>query len=193
MGTGVRDPEENAFLRRRLARRFATYDTDGDGFVERADFEAAVARLGTAFGREPGCAALGRVRELSLGLWAHLVANADLDGDGRITEEEYATAFTAGALVTPASFDGAYRPFLDALMDVVDGDGDGRLTRDEQVRWTGALMGLPATDAREVFGRLDTDGDGLIGRDDLLESIRAYYFDDDPHGPGGWLLGPLDD
>ncbi|MFE3093052.1 EF-hand domain-containing protein [Streptomyces sp. NPDC059248] len=182
----------DAFLRRRLARRFATYDTDGDGFVERGDFEAAVDRLGAAFGRAPDCAALGRVRVLSLGLWEHLAGNADRDGDGRITEEEYTAAFAAGLLVTPASFDGAYRPFLDALMDVVDEDGDGRLTRGEQVRWTGALMGLPEPDAREVFGRLDTDGDGLIGRDDLLEAIRAYYFDDDPHGPGGWLLGPLD-
>lgn len=57
--------------------------------------------------------------------------------------------------------------------------------------WTGALMNLPEADAREVFRRLDQDGDGLITRDDLLEAIREYYFYDDPHSAGSWLLGPL--
>jgi Ca2+-binding EF-hand superfamily protein len=184
-------PKLSGFLDRKLARRFATYDTDGDGYVRRDDFEAAVGRLGDAFGLAPGNGPLERVRELSTGLWEHLVRVADTDGDGRIDEDEYKTAFAAGLLVTRESFDASYVPFLDALMDVADGDGDGRLTRDEQVRWTGALMGLPEPDAREVFGRLDTDGDGLVGRDDLLAAIRAYYFDENPHGPGGWLLGPL--
>ncbi|MFE7134638.1 EF-hand domain-containing protein [Streptomyces sp. NPDC057638] len=180
------------FLERRLARRFATYDTDGDGFIERRDFDTAVERLRVAFGQEAGSAALARLSALTTGLWEHLVRVADADADGRISAGEYRDAFAAGLLVTPGSFDAMYVPFLDALMDIVDQDGDGRLTREEQVRWTGALMGLPEGDAREVFGRLDRDGDGLIGRDELLEAIRAYYFDDDPRGPGAWLLGPLD-
>ena len=48
------------------------------------------------------------------------------------------------------------------------------------MRWTGALMNLPAHDAREVFRRLDTDGDGRVTTADLLAAIRDYYFDDDP-------------
>ncbi|WP_231406131.1 EF-hand domain-containing protein [Streptomyces clavuligerus] len=116
------------FLERRLARRFATYDTDGDGFIERRDFESAVERLGAAFGRGPQDGALGRLRELTTGLWRQLVRVADADGDGRIGEDEYKAAFAAGLLVTPDSFDAAYVPFLDALMDVADEDGDGRLT-----------------------------------------------------------------
>ncbi|MCY0939323.1 EF-hand domain-containing protein [Streptomyces sp. H34-S4] len=52
-------------------------------------------------------------------------------------------------------------------------------------------MNLPEADAREVFRRLDQDGDGLITRDDLLEAIREYYFNDDPESAGSWLLGPL--
>ncbi|GLF93086.1 EF-hand domain-containing protein [Streptomyces yaizuensis] len=180
------------FLERRLRRRFATYDTDGDGFVQRHDFETAVDRLGVAFGLGPQAAPLVRLRALSLGLWEHLSQAADTGRDGRISEEEYQVAFAAGLLVTPRTFDASYGPFLDAIMDIADRDGDGRLTRDEQVRWTGALMGMAEGDAREVFGRLDTDGDGLIGREDLLGAIRAYYFDEDPHGPGSWLLGPLD-
>ena len=182
----------SAFLDRKLARRFATYDSDGDGYVDRADFERAVARLGEAFGHPPDSEALGRLRDLVLALWDRLVRAADLDGDGRITEDEYKSAFAAGLLVTPESFADGYVPFLDALMAVADRDGDGKLTRDEQVLWQGALMNLPEGDAREVFGRLDTDADGLISSAAMLEAIREFYFDEDPRSTGSWLLGPLD-
>ncbi|NGN63539.1 calcium-binding protein [Streptomyces sp. A7024] len=180
------------FLRRKLARRFQTYDTDRDGYVDRTDFQSACDRLGTAFGLGPDSAELKHLRELSDGLWQHLARAADTNADGRIDLGEYQAAFAAGLLVTPDSFDAGYVPFLDALMDIADTDGDGRLTRDEQVRWTGALMSLPEPDAREVFGRLDRDADGLITRDDMLEAIREFYFSEDPASTGVWLLGPLD-
>lgn len=182
----------SAFLDRKLSRRFATYDDDGDGFIERTDFETSVVRLGEAFGHGQDAKPVARLRELSLELWEHLVRVADVDGDGRISEAEYKTAFAAGLLETPESFDEGYLPFLDAIMDIADTDGDGQLTRDEQVRWSGALMNLPEADAREVFGRLDSNADGAIGRTELLDAIREFYFDDDPHSAGSWLLGPLE-
>ncbi|WP_030257108.1 EF-hand domain-containing protein [Streptomyces violens] len=183
--------EISAFLDQKLARRFATYDSDGDGFIEREDFTSAVARTAEAFGHRPDSPARQRLHDLSLQLWSHLAKVADADGDGRISEAEYKSAFAAGLLETPGSFDDGYRPFLDAIMNIADADGDGKLTQDEHVRWTGALMNLPATDAAEVFRRLDGDADGLITTGDLLEAIREYYFNDDPQSTGSWLLGPL--
>ncbi|ANB04035.1 calcium-binding protein [Streptomyces ambofaciens] len=180
------------FLQRKLARRFATFDTNHDGYIDRGDFESACDRLAAAFQLAPEAPALTHMRELSDGLWQHLSQAADTDADGRIGLAEYQAAFAAGLLVTPASFDAGYMPFLDALMDIADQDGDGYLTRDEQVRWSGALMGLPEADAREVFGRLDRDTDGLISRDDMLQAIRDFYFNEEPTSAGVWLLGPLD-
>ncbi|MEU1122507.1 EF-hand domain-containing protein [Streptomyces sp. NPDC005899] len=48
------------------------------------------------------------MRELSDGLWQHLSQAADIDSDGRISLTEYRTAFAAGMLVTPGSFDAGY-------------------------------------------------------------------------------------
>ncbi|MFH8978734.1 EF-hand domain-containing protein [Streptomyces sp. NPDC017890] len=180
------------FLQRKLARRFATFDTNHDGYIDRTDFESACDRLAAAFHLAPETPALKHMRELSDGLWQHLSQAADTDVDGRVSLAEYQAAFAAGLLVTHASFDAGYVPFLDALMDIADEDGDGKLTRDEQVRWSGALMGLPEGDAREVFGRLDRDADGLISRDDMLQAIREFYFNEEPTSTGAWLLGPLD-
>lgn len=179
------------FLDRKLARRFRTYDTDGTGYLDRSDFAGAATRMSDEFGLAMDDPARERLIDLCVGMWDHLLA-ADSDGDGRVTEAEYKSAFARGLLETEESFDAGYVPFLEAIMDVADTDGDGRLTVEDHIRWTGSLMNLPEADAREVHHRLDSDGDGFITTDDLLSAIRAYYFDDTPDSPGSWLLGPLD-
>lgn len=181
-----------AFLDRKLTRRFETYDSDQDGYVERSDFEQAGARTTAAFGLSDDDLRAKRFQEQLLGVWDHLYAVTDANDDERISLGEYKAAFALGLLERPESFDDVYLPFLDSLMAVADHDGDGHLGVDEYVRWTGALMNLPPSVARGVHARLDHDGDGLISTDDLLAAIRAYYFSEDPEGPGAWLLGPLD-
>ncbi|RDI35231.1 EF-hand domain-containing protein [Lentzea flaviverrucosa] len=179
------------FLDRRLSRRFETYDSDGDGYVERADFDLAAARLTSAFGLTDDDVRAKRFHEQLLGVWGHLAAVTDTDDDERISQAEYRTAFVRGLLGRPEAFDDVYVPYLDALLDVADHDGDGRLGVDEHVRWSTALMHMSEDEARAVHARLDHDGDGLIGTEDLLAAWRAYYFSEDEDGPGAWLLGPL--
>ncbi|WP_280383513.1 EF-hand domain-containing protein [Nocardia wallacei] len=138
------------FLRRKLERRFQTFDFDGNGRIDRGDFESSATAVADAFGHGADSPARQRLLELSLRLW-------------------------------------------DLLASVADTDGDGLLDADEHVRWTGALMHLPESDARTIHHRLDTDGDGHISTDDLLHAIHDYYFDDTPDSVGTWLLGQLPD
>ncbi|GAB4584120.1 EF-hand domain-containing protein [Nocardia sp. IFM 10818] len=185
--------EISDFLRRKLARRFQTFDFDGDGRIERSDFESSAARLADEFGHGPDSPARKQLLELSLGLWDHLAEAADADRDGSISLPEYQRAFADGLLVTEESFEQGYRPFLQAIMDIADTDGDGALDMSEHIRWTGALMNLPAPDAVEIFTRLDANGDGRITVEELLRAIHDYYFGEDPQGVGSWLLGKLPD
>ncbi len=183
--------EISEFLGRKLTRRFQTFDYDGDGLIERSDFETSAGRCADEFGHGGGSPARERLMELSLGLWDHLASVADSEDDGKISLGEYKKAFADGLLVTEASFEQGYRPFLQAILAVADTDGDGMLAADEHVRWTGSLMRLPPADAREVVRRLDTDGDGLITADELLQAIHDFYFDENPDGVGSFLLGQL--
>ncbi len=179
-------------LDQKLAWRFRTYDNDGDGYIEREDFQLAADRTGAEFGHTPDSPALQRLTALLLGLWEHLATVADADKDGRISEAEYKAAFAAGLLETPESFDEGYVPFLDALMDVIDTEVDGKLSTDEHVRWTRALMRLPESESQELHHRIDTDADGFITKQELLDAIRELYFYEDPDDSGKPWVGLLD-
>ncbi|MFI6095814.1 EF-hand domain-containing protein [Lentzea sp. NPDC051213] len=184
--------EITVFLDRKLSRRFETYDRDQDGYIDRSDFEQAASRTTAAFGLSDDDLRAKRFQEQLLGVWDHLSAVTDSNDDGRISLAEYKKGFARGVLGRPEAFDDVYVPYLDALMAVADHDGDGQLGVGDHVRWSRALMNVSEADARAVHARLDHDGDGLVGTEDLLAAIRAYYFSEDPEGPGAWLLGPLD-
>lgn len=182
----------SSFLERRLARRFRAHDHDGNGFLERSDFEKAAVRMAEEFGHGPESPARQRFIEISLGVWQHLQKAADLNADGRISLAEYKTAFAAGLLETPESFTQGYVPYINAVVDIADQDRDGKLTASDQVRWVGSLMQVAEQDAREGFRRIDKDNDGLISGSEVVEAIRGYYFDESADSPGHWLIGPLD-
>ena len=183
--------EITAFLDRKLARRFRTYDSDGDGFIEREDFTQAAERTTKAFGLTDDDPKAVRFHTTLDGLWERLSPVTDQDRDGRISVDEYKKAFANGLLETPESFDEGYVPFLDALMAIADEDGDGKLTLDEHVTWSGALMGISERNARGIHDLL-SDEDGLLATAALLDAIREYYFSEDPASSGNWLLGSLD-
>ncbi|WP_433709273.1 EF-hand domain-containing protein [Nocardia sp. CA-084685] len=183
--------EISEFLMHKLERRFETFDFDGDGRIERSDFDSSARAVAAEFGHEPDSPAAQQLLQLSLQLWGRLASAGDVDIDGSVDLSEYKQAFAEGLLVTEESFEQGYRPFLAAIMAIADFDGDGKLSAEEHARWTGALMRLPADDAREIHRRLDTDGDGLVTTDDLLQAIHDYYFDENPESVGSWLLGEL--
>lgn len=181
--------EITPFLDQKLTRRFQTYDTNGDGYLERGDFETAARRMGAEFGLTADHPAYRRLTTLCIGVWEHLCAV--LETPGRISEQQYKSAFADGLLETEYSFDAGYVPFLESIFAIADIDGDGLLTMDDYVRWTMSLMNLTEEAAREVHRRLDADEDGFIGKAELLAAIREYYFDESPDSAGSWLLGPL--
>ena len=183
--------EITAFLDRKLARRFRTYDSDGDGFIEREDFTQAGERTTRAFGLACDDPKAVRFHRVLHGLWEQLSSVTGLDRDGRISVDEYKKAFANGLLETPESFDEGYVPFLDALMAIADEDGDGKLTLEEHVTWTGALLHLSERDSRTIHDLL-SDDDGLLATQAVLDAIREFYFSEDPAAAGNWLLGSLD-
>lgn len=161
--------------RRKITIVFSAMDVNGDGRLERADFEALAER----WARVRGGAGADRVRAVMVGWWDVLSSTADR----LVTVEE-----VLGVVDRLGSMIGQVSGTAEEMFDAVDEDGDGRVSAgefDRMIRgWTGRE---PSQDS--AFALLDRDGDGLLSRDEFVRSWTEFWAGDDPDAPGARLFG----
>ncbi|MEU4082669.1 EF-hand domain-containing protein [Streptomyces aureus] len=159
---------------RRIAARFAGFDQDGNGYIDREDFSAAAKAVLAEFGTTARC---DKGQALYVGaeaFWQGMAGIADRDGDQRITREEFVSGAVKRLRDNPERFAEIARPFLHAALAVADTDGDGAATVGETARVLRALgvgEGLAAT----VAGALDADADGRIGETEIVSAFARYF------------------
>ncbi|MCS4503571.1 EF-hand domain-containing protein [Arhodomonas aquaeolei] len=149
---------------------FATYDSNGDGFISEAEF-AAVRERRMAQRDETGMS--GRRRAVN----APPFSSFDRDGDGRLTREEFRAGQRArmeekrgGGQGPGAGMQGGRPTFAD-----FDLDGDGRIGEAEFSRARATRMGeraqagYPMRNAGNApaFGDIDADGNGWISPEEF--------------------------
>ncbi|MFF8861520.1 EF-hand domain-containing protein [Streptomyces sp. NPDC015139] len=158
----------------RIAARFATFDQDGNGTIDREDFSAAAKALLTEFGvtaRSDKGQALYAGAEA---FWQGMAGIADRDGDQRITREEFVTGAVKRLRDNPERFGEIARPFLHAALAVADTDDDGRLSVADTARVLRVLH-VPEDVAGVTAAGLDTDGDGSVGEPDVIPAFARYF------------------
>ncbi|WP_030236371.1 MULTISPECIES: EF-hand domain-containing protein [unclassified Streptomyces] len=159
---------------RKIAARFATFDQDGNGYIDREDFMGAAKALLTEFAvaarSDKGQALYGGAEAF----WQGMAGIADRDGDQRITREEFVTGAVKRLRDNPDRFAEIARPFLHAALDVAGTDGDGTATVEEAARVLKCL-GVPEDAARAAAGTLDADGDGKVGEAEVVPAFARYF------------------
>ncbi|MEU0114879.1 EF-hand domain-containing protein [Streptomyces bobili] len=159
---------------RRIAARFATFDQDGNGHIDRVDFASAAKAVLAEFG-VPARSAKGQALYGGAeAFWQGMAGIADRDGDQRITRDEFVGGAVKRLRDNPERFAEIARPFLHAALDIADGDGDGRATVDDTVRVLRAL-GADEEAARAAAALLDTDADGLVGEAEVVPAFARYF------------------
>ncbi|MGV9251651.1 EF-hand domain-containing protein [Streptomyces sp. NPDC003697] len=159
---------------RRIAARFAVFDQDGNGYIDRADFGVAarslLAEFGTAARSDKGQALYAGAEAF----WQGMAGIADRDGDQRITREEFVGGAVKRLRDNPERFAEIARPFLHAALSVADIDDDGSATVDDTARVLRAL-GVREDSARAVAAALDTDGDGVVAEAEIVPAFARYF------------------
>ncbi|MFD6324165.1 EF-hand domain-containing protein [Streptomyces sp. NPDC058442] len=159
---------------RRIAARFATFDQDGNGYIDREDFSGAakalLAEFGTRARSDKGQALYGGAEAF----WQGMAGIADHDGDQRITRAEFVTGAVKRLRDNPDRFAEIARPFLRATLALADPDGDGAVGVAEIARVLKAL-GVPDALAGSAAATLDTDGDGRIGEEEIVRGFARYF------------------
>ncbi|MGW0364238.1 EF-hand domain-containing protein [Streptomyces sp. NPDC002990] len=164
---------ESAEYERKIAARFATFDQDGSGYIDREDFSAAakavLAEFGTTARSDKGQAVFAGAEAF----WQGMAGIADVDGDQRVSREEFITGAAKRLRDSPERFAEIARPFLRAVIAVADDEGGGGATPAATARVLGVL-GTPADLADRVAAALDADGDGRISEDEILTAFASY-------------------
>lgn len=162
----------------KIARRFAAFDQDGNGYIDREDFSGAAARLLAEFGV---AARSDRGQALYSGaeaFWQGMAGIADVDGDQRVSKQEFITGAAKRLRDSPQRFAEIARPFLHAVIGLADEDGGG-VTPAAAGRAL-RVLGLDAETAALVATGLDADGDGRIQEEEILSGFASYYVTPEP-------------
>ncbi|MET9362092.1 EF-hand domain-containing protein [Streptomyces sp. NPDC006632] len=168
------DSSDSGAYERRVAARFASFDQDGNGWIDREDFSTAAAALLAAFGTTARCDKGQALYGGAEALWQGLAGIADVDGDQRVTRKE----FVGGALKRlrdrTSGFTEIARPFLHAAFAVADTAGAGTVSVRDAERALCAFGVAPAV-AADVAVTLDKDADGRITEPDAVAAFAAYF------------------
>ena len=173
------------FQQNKLLQLFAKLDRTGDGFIEYVDFIACYEVLRSATGWEPEHPDATRLLRTSRELWDQLCGSMDLNGDGRISSQEWVTFFNGlhdrvRGQELPEWFPLTAQLFYGWL----DLDGNGEVTREEYLFY---LTSIGAEAAEGAFEALAEAG-GTMSEASFLRAFRELLFNQDPEDPANYLL-----
>jgi Ca2+-binding EF-hand superfamily protein len=165
---------------------FDTFDSDEDGYLDSADFEALAARLA----KGAGLADDSVLREVYLRFWQSLTSELGINVGASMSREAFIEALDSLAKSTPTGFDEAIAQIPRTVLAIYDRDGDGRVSGEEFLAMQ-AASGVPKEKAEVALLALDRDADGMLGVDELVAATREFILSDDLYAPGNWLFGGL--
>ncbi|MGW2276625.1 EF-hand domain-containing protein [Streptomyces sp. NPDC001770] len=179
---------DSAEYERKIAHRFAAFDQDGSGYIDRTDFNAAAARLLAEFGTTARCDRGQALYSGAEAFWQGMAGIADVDGDQRVSREEFVGGAVKRLRDSPERFAEIARPFLRAAIAVAADGSEGPASSAFSPRGTSAsstapvdavervlrVLGADVDIARIAARSLDTDQDGRIAEDDAVAALAAY-------------------
>ncbi|WP_055551905.1 EF-hand domain-containing protein [Streptomyces sp. NBRC 110028] len=165
----------------RVALVFSLLDADGNGVLEAEDFELMAGRVVEA-APDADEAAKDAMRAAFRQYWTTLRGEADADGDGEITFEEY-----SGCVLSPERFDATIDAFAQALAALGDQDGDGTVERPRFVALMTAI-GFERANIDALFDAFGPSGADRIRAATWVEGIKDYYAPGKAGIPGDHLV-----
>lgn len=172
------------FQRRKVAGVFHAMDADGNGYLEKSDFETLTERWVSIRGWQPGTEDYRRMQTIMMGWWS---AIATMSGPGHAEKVSLDQLMTVVDQL-PAMDDAIYAT-ADAMFDAIDENADDRITLTEHKQvvyaWKGTDDGI-----EQVFPDLDLNGDGHLSRQEFRDLWSGFWRDNDPSSPSQYVFGP---
>jgi Ca2+-binding EF-hand superfamily protein len=160
----------------RLKKRFEKWDVNGNGRIEKSDYEAEAHRIIRAFDEDPSSPQARALIDAYISMYEFLATKAGVGANGAMTEDQFLGVVEAQVFAEgDAGFNRVVRPTVAAMVGLCDTDGDGEVSPSEFRKWLEAI-GVDASSAVESFRTIDTNGSGTLTVDELVAAVRAYHF-----------------
>jgi len=111
----------------------------------------------------------------------------DKDGNGHVNQAEI-NAFLHD-MIDHKKTDDVVGAFVKVALDVIDTDGDGKISKQEYLDYIHLNPRNPVKNAEHAYSKLDRNGDGHISIKELYDNFTEFYTSTDPHANGNWLYG----
>ncbi len=159
----------------RLKRRFELWDSNGDGTIDKSDYETEARRILQSFGEQESSPKGRALMSAYLGMWDKLANMAKVGPQGKVTMDQFLQVSEREVVASgDAGFDRNLRPTIEAIVDICDTDGDGEVSPAEFARWMRAA-GVDERQAQQAFRQLDTNQSGHLSVEELVEAVKAYH------------------
>jgi Ca2+-binding EF-hand superfamily protein len=176
-----------SLLERNLSTVFAIYDIDADGFITSDDMTAMATRICEQL-HIAGSPQAVAILDGYASVWEQFLADCDADGDGRISQPEFAHAILSGGGDPQAYYSQHLAALMGLFAHAMDADGDGFIEPAGYLTFFRAVDLDPQV-AQAAFARLDADGDGRISCEEFTAGAAPFFLSSDPAHPGTSILG----
>jgi Ca2+-binding EF-hand superfamily protein len=175
-------------LLRRYDKIFSHYDSNRNGYIEKADFKRMQGQFVAAFGESPTSERGADIVKPWDDLWQAMLASTDHTADGRISLEEWRNGL-ARLAGDEASYNRVITPLATVMIRLMDTDGDGKVGPAE---WRSFQESRGNGDAAEAsFQHMDTNHNGYLTVEEVADLGHEYLTSPDPDARGGWLFGDV--
>jgi len=180
-----------ALQQKKVTLLFHFWDYDKSGALERKDYAAVGERMAAERGWAPGSPEYVYLNQKLMEDWEEAQRFADTNNDNKISLDEW-LVFCDHFINDEAMYQVTVTNIAGAIIEAVDGDGDGRIVPAEWATVFRVYGWQDETTALETFRLLDRDGDGLVTKEELLATLDDFFMSDDPNEPSNFMFGPLD-
>jgi Ca2+-binding EF-hand superfamily protein len=174
--------------KQKIVKLFSMYDTNNTGVINRHDFETIIKRLADLRNWSFRSSKYQILSNKLLYKWKCLQGGADTSHDRQISLDEW-LAYNEAVIADESRFAEEVRSLMEVLFEAFDTDEDGKINEKNWWEFLSVYNVSPIY-ADMVFSRLDTDQDGCLSKDDLIQLVTDFYYSDDPNAPANLMFGP---